>query len=271
MKMEYKFGFIGTGNMGGALARAVSEKIDPEEILLSNRTPQKAQALADELGCVAGSNSEVAKSCRFIFLGVKPQGMAELAKEIAPVLGERSDRFVLITMAAGLSADKISELFGGNIPVIRIMPNTPVAIGEGMILYTSNAAVTEAELCEFTDAIEYAGISDRTDEALIDAASVISGCGPAFMFMFVEAMEKAGISLGLSQEKARLYAAQTMLGAAGLVLSSNESPNELKIKVCSPGGTTIEGVRSFEASGLEKTVLDAVNASYKRTLELAGK
>lgn len=269
--MKYKFGFIGTGNMGGALARAVSEKIDPEEILLANRTPEKAQLLADELGCDMGSNADVAKSCRFIFLGVKPQGMAALADEIAPILGARSDRFILVTMAAGLSTAKISELFGGNIPVIRIMPNTPVAIGEGMILYTANEAVEKAELNEFAEALEYAGISDKIKEDLIDAASVISGCGPAFMFMFVDAMEKAGISLGISPEKARLYAAQTMLGAAGLVLSSNESPDELKIKVCSPGGTTIEGVRSFEASKLDKVVLDAANASYKRTLELAGK
>ncbi|MGM9663753.1 MAG: pyrroline-5-carboxylate reductase [Eubacteriales bacterium] len=269
--MQYKFGFIGTGNMGGALARAISEKTEPEEMLLSNRTAAKARALAEELGCEAGTNAEVASSCRYIFLGVKPQGMAALAEEIAPVLGAREDRFILVTMAAGLSSDTVSSLFGGNIPVIRIMPNTPVAIGEGMILYTANSLVAEAELSEFKEALEYAGICDMISEEKIDAASVISGCGPAFMFMFINAFEEAGKELGLDAEKARLYAEQTMLGAAGLALSSAEAPEELKIKVCSPGGTTIEGVRSFERNGLDKLVREAVQASYKRTLELAGK
>ena len=263
--MQYKFGFIGTGNMGGALARAVSEKTEPEEMLLSNRSAEKARALAEELGCEAGTNAEVASSCRYIFLGVKPQGMAALAEEIAPVLGAR------VTMAAGLSSETISSLFGGNIPVIRIMPNTPVAIGEGMILCTANSLVAEAELSEFKEALEHAGICDMISEEKIDAASVISGCGPAFMFMFISAFEEAGKELGLDAEKARLYAEQTMLGAAGLALSSAEAPEELKIKVCSPGGTTIEGVRSFEKNGLDKLVREAVQASYKRTLELAGK
>ena len=269
--MKYKFGFIGTGNMGGALARAIAEKTEPEEMLLANRTAEKARALAEELGCDYGTNANVAGGCRYIFLGVKPQGMAALAEDISPVLAARGDRFILVTMAAGLSAEKISALFGGDIPVIRIMPNTPVAIGEGMILCTANPLVTKAELAEFTDALEYAGICDMIPEEKIDAASVISGCGPAFMFMFISAFEEAGKALGLDGEKARLYAEQTMLGAAGLALSSKEAPEELKIKVCSPGGTTIEGVHSFEQNELSRIVLEAAQASYRRTLELAGK
>ena len=166
---------------------------------------------------------------------------------------------------------RLEELLGADKKIIRIMPNTPVAIGEGMILCTANPLVTKAELAEFTDALEYAGICDMIPEEKIDAASVISGCGPAFMFMFVSAFEEAGKALGLDGEKARLYAGQTMLGAAGLALSSKETPEELKIKVCSPGGTTIEGVHSFEQNELSRIVLEAAQASYRRTLELAGK
>ena len=113
--------------------------------------------------------------------------------------------------------------------------------------------------------------SGKVEESEIDAASVISGCGPAFMFMFIKAMAEAGVSLGLKEEKARLYAEQTMLGSAKLALSTGTDPDELKVKVCSPGGTTIEGVKSFEKNELDRIVTDAVNASYKRTLELAGK
>ena len=251
--------------MGGALARAIAEKTEPEEMLLANRTAEKARALAEELGCDYGTNANVAGGCRYIFLGVKPQGMAALAEDISPVLAARGDRFILVTMAAGLSAEKISALFGGDIPVIRIMPNTPVAIGEGMILCTANPLVTKAELAEFTDALEYAGICDMIPEEKIDAASVISGCGPAFMFMFISAFEEAGKALYLIAE----LTGSTC--AAGLALSSKEAPEELKIKVCSPGGTTIEGVHSFEQNELSRIVLEAAQASYRRTLELAGK
>lgn len=269
--MGYQFGFIGTGNMGGALATAVCKQASPKEVLLSDKTASKAEALAEKLGCTASDSLSVAGSCRYIFLGVKPQMMEMLFSEIKPVLQKRTDRFLLVTMAAGLSMDTISALCGGEVPVIRIMPNTPVAVGEGMILYTANSLVSEAELASFADALAFAGKTARVEENEIDAASVISGCGPAFMFMFIEAMEQAGKTLGIDAEKARLYAEQTMLGSAKLALFTGEDPDSLKIKVCSPGGTTIEGVKSFEKNEFDRIVSEAVAASYKRTLELAGK
>ena len=269
--MGYQFGFIGTGNMGGALATAVCKQAGPKEVLLSDKTASKAEALAEKLECTASDSLSVAGSCRYIFLGVKPQMMEALFSEIRPVLQKRTDRFLLVTMAAGLSMDTISAFCGGAVPVIRIMPNTPVAVGEGMILYTANPLVSEAEIADFAAALAFAGKADRIEESKIDAASVISGCGPAVMFMFIKAMEKAGASLGLDAEQSRLYAEQTMLGAAALALSTGETPEALRIKVCSPGGTTIEGVKSFEKNALDRIVSEAVAASYKRTLELAGK
>lgn len=269
--MKYQFGFIGTGNMGGALAAAVCKRGNPAEVLLCNRTAVKAETLAEALGCTSSDTKTVASLCHYLFLGVKPQMMTELFSEIAPVLAARKERFVLVTMAAGLSVDTIAGFCGGNVPVIRMMPNTPVAVGEGMILYTANELVTEEELALFADALAFAGKTARVEENEIDAASVIFGCGPAFMFMFLRAMEEAGKTLGIDAEKARLYAEQTMLGAAKLAIVTGEDPDSLKIKVCSPGGTTIEGVKSFEKNELDRIVFEAIAASYKRTLELAGK
>lgn len=265
------FGFIGTGNMGRALASAVAKKCDPIEICLANRTREKAELLAASLGCTVSDNVTVAATCRYLFLGVKPQMMADLMKEIAPTLKARQERFILVTMAAGLSMETISAMVGESVPVIRIMPNTPVSVGEGMILYTANSLVTEEELSAFSDSLSCAGILAHIEEADLDAASVISGCGPAFMFLFAKAMADAGAAIGLDPEKARIYAEQTMLGAAKLALETGNDLDDLKKAVCSPGGTTIEGVRHFEGNGLSELVRDAVQASYHRTLELAGK
>ncbi len=176
---QYLLSFIGTGAMGSALAKAAVQNTPPEKILLSNRTPEKAQKLALSLGCAAGSVADAAAEADYIFLGVKPQMMAGLLSEIAPVLAKRTGRFVLVTMAAGITMGRISELSGGAYPIIRIMPNTPCAAGAGMILYDANSLVTPAELERFTAAMAGAGTLDRLEERLIDAGSAVAGCGPA--------------------------------------------------------------------------------------------
>lgn len=177
----YTFGFIGVGNMGGAMARAVCCKCPPKGVLLSNRTAQKAEALARELGCAAADNEAVARSCKYIFLGVKPQMLGELLPRLAPIWKERlsrGERFALVSMAAGTSMRTLISLCGVSLPVIRIMPNTPVSVGAGMVLYTANSLTTKSELAEFTSALELAGETDEISEAEMDAASVISGCAP---------------------------------------------------------------------------------------------
>ena len=139
---EYLFGFIGVGNMGGALAKAAAKVIAPEQILASSLTMEETTAFTAQVGCHAGDNAAVASQCRYIFLGVKPQYMAGMLAEIAPVLAARTDRFVLITMAAGLTMAQIRGMAGGDYPIIRIMPNTPAAIGSGMILYAASDEIT---------------------------------------------------------------------------------------------------------------------------------
>lgn len=266
---NYKAGFIGAGNMGGALAIAACKSGDASRIVLADNNKQKAQALAENCNCVAADNATVAAQSTFIFLGVKPQVLPALLEEIAPILAARTDHFVLVTMAAGISIEAIANGVNGDYPVIRIMPNTPVAIGEGMILYAVNDEVTPEEEQAFLSLMSAAGCFDKLDEKLIDAGSAVSGCGPAFAYLFMEALADGGVECGLPRDKALRYAAQTVLGAAEMVLCTGKHPGELKDAVCSPGGTTIAGVHALEDGAFRSTAMDAVFAAYHRTKELS--
>ena len=262
---EVKFGFIGTGNMGAALARALRKTVPGHEVLLSNRTAVKAQTLAAELNCRAADNKTVAGQAKYIFLGVKPQMMKEMLDGIKETLSARTDRFVLVTMAAGLKIDSINEMLGAKYPVIRIMPNTPVAIGEGVVLYSASEDVFMDEITDFSNCMRNVGILDRLDENLIDAACAVSGCGPAFVYMFAQALADGAVECGLPRAKAARYAAQTLIGSARLILESEKHPEQLKDEVCSPGGTTIAGVHALEKDGFRGAVMDAVKSAFDKT------
>ncbi len=266
---NYKAGFIGAGNMGGALAVAACKNGEAHRIVLADNNLQKAQTLAESCNCIAADNATVAGESTFVFLGVKPQVLPALLDEIAPVLAARNDRFVLVTMAAGMSMEAVANGAGGDYPVIRIMPNTPVVLGEGMILYAVNEYVTPEEEQAFLSLMSAAGSFDKLDEKLIDAGSAVSGCGPAFAYLFIEALADGGVECGLPRDKALRYAAQTVLGAAEMVLCTGKHPGELKDAVCSPGGTTIAGVHALEDGAFRSTAMDAVFAAYHRTKELA--
>ncbi len=263
-----KFGFIGVGNMGSALARSVVKSVGGTAVLLSDKNQRAAEILAQELGCSYGELSTVALNSKFIFLGVKPQILPEVVKILKPYLDTRSDRFVLVSMAAGVEIATLQRLFVRDYPIIRIMPNTPVSVGKGMILYAPSKEVFLDEVGEFCDALKNAGAIDKLPEDLIDAASAVSGCGPAFVYMFAESMADAGVEAGLPRDKALLYAAQTLSGAAELMLKTKKHPAILKDEVCSPGGSTIAGVHSLESDGFKGDVMNAVKASFKRTKEL---
>lgn len=262
------FGFIGTGNMGGALAHAARKRLPGDRIFLSNRTAEKAERLAEKLACQASDNASIAENADFIFLGVKPQMMADLLSDLAPILKSRKSRFILVTMAAGLTMARIQELAGGQYPVIRIMPNTPASIGEGMILYACGEDVTSAEKAAFLEAMAGAGRLSPLPERLIDAGSAVSGCGPAFVDLFIEALADGSVACGLPRAAALEYAAQMVAGSARLVLESGSHPGALKDAVCSPGGTTIQGVRTLEEAGFRGAVMDAVIAAYEKNQDL---
>ena len=260
--------FIGTGNMGSALARAASKSVSGEHILLSNRTPAKAEALAAALNARAVNNLTIAAEADFIFLGVKPQMMAGLMEEIRPVLTERKDGFVLVSMAAGLTMEKIRAMSGTDCPVIRILPNTPCAIGEGIILYTCDAAVTEAQKEAFLAAMGAAGRLAPIEEHLINAGSTISGSAPAFTAMFIEAMADGAVACGLPRAAAMEFAAQMLVGTAKLYLENGNHPGAMKDAVCSPAGSTIQGVRALEQGGFRTAVMEAIIATYEKNLAL---
>lgn len=264
-----KYGFIGCGNMGGAIAKAVCQSRGAENVLLSNRTPAKAQSLAQALGCAFGSNEDAAQ-CDFIFLGVKPQMMREMLFALQKKFAERKGSFVLVTMAAGLSIEQIRLMAGGQYPIIRMMPNTPVSIGQGMIQYASEGVSTELE-AEFCEAMKAAGRLDKLPENLIDAATAVSGCGPAWAYMFAEALADGGVAVGLPRKKAIEYAAQMLLGSAQMLLETQKHPGELKDAVCSPGGSTIQGVQTLEEHGFRGAVMEAVISAFERNQSLGKK
>lgn len=262
------FGFIGAGNMGGALARATAKAVAPKNIFLSDQMAEKAAALADDLGCNTCTAQQVAENCTYIFLGVKPQVMGAMLAEIAPVLAARKDNFVLVSMAAGICIADIRRMAGGDYPVIRIMPNIPVSAGEGMILFDTTDNVSNQAEEDFRQGLRFAGILDKLPEKLIDAGSALSGCGPAFVSLFVEALADGAVACGLPRAQAMTYAAQTLKGTAAMLLETQMHPGQLKDAVCSPGGSTIAGVNALEQGAFRASAMDAVICAYHKTLEL---
>ena len=260
-----KYGFLGCGNMGGAIAKALSKRTT--DILLTSKSVVSASQLAAELNCsYTESNERIAKECNIIFLAVKPQMMKTVLSPLASILQERKP--LLVSMAAGLSMAQLSEMAGGDLPVIRIMPNTPVAIGKGMTTYCSNDLVSKATLDSILTDLSFAGRFDAIDEKLMDAASAAAGCSPAYAYMFIEAMADGAVTCGLPRAKATEYAAAALAGAAEMVLQTGKHPGALKDAVCSPGGSTIAGVKALEENGFRGAVMDAIVAAYKRGQEL---
>lgn len=258
-------GFIGVGNMGGALATAVCGVVDPQHVYVSD-VPEKAAQFAAKTGCRMADNAHIATACDCVFLGVKPQGLPALLEELRPAIAANR-QMLLVSMAAGVPLCKI-ETLAGEVPVIRIMPNLPVKAGEGLILYAANRMVSDAQKAAFCSLLTAAGQLDELAEELMDAASAISGCGPAFVSMFADALASGGAACGLPREKALQYALQTLIGTARLLQVDDWTPAELTRAVCSPKGSTIEGVEALRAADFEKIAASAVKASYIRTKEL---
>lgn len=254
--------------MGGALARAVCRRIPSDQVFLSNRTPEKAKQLADALDCRVTDNDAIAECADFIFLGVKPQYMEGMLADIAPLLEKRESRFILVSMAAGLTISRIQELAGKAYPTIRIMPNTPSAIGEGVVFYDCSEGVKKTDEKAFLDGLAGAGRLIPLADHLMDAGSAVAGCGPAFADMFIEALADGGVACGLPRAMALEAAAQMLVGAGKLMLETGKHPGQLKDEVCSPGGATIQGIRTLEEAGLRGAVMDAVIAAYDKSREM---
>lgn len=262
-----KIGFIGLGNMGASLTKSVLQARPSDEILLANRSQVKVDAFIANFGGQTSNNEEIFEEADVIFLGVKPAQFSELLSQYQTIL-EKEKVFFLISMAAGLTLEKLASLIPSQHRIIRMMPNTPASIGQGVISYalSPNCRAEDSEI--FCQLLAKAGLLVELGESLINAATGLAGCGPAFVYLFIEALADAGVQTGLPRETALKMAAQTVVGAGQLVLESQQHPGVLKDQVCSPGGSTIAGVASLEAHAFRGTVMEAVHQAYKRTQEL---
>ncbi len=263
-----KLGFIGIGNMGSVMALCAGRSMPGATIYVSSRTGETARAFAEENGFVFSDNRQIAEECAMIFLGVKPYGIKPLLEELSPILENRTDSYILISMAAGISTEQLESYVGIPCPVIRIMPNTPSLVGKGCIPYALGQFATEEDAADLEAVLQSADLVFPLADGLIDGATAVSGCGPAFAYIFMEALADAGVACGLPRDVSLAIAAQTLSGAAEMVLQTGEHPAVLKDKVCSPGGSTIAGVCALEEHGLRNAAQKAVLASFRKNKEL---
>lgn len=260
-----KIGFIGVGNMGGTLAVSAAKTVNGKDIMLYDTDFEKSDKLAEKIGAVCESLEKTC-SADFLFLGVKPNVLPVVLNNIKNMVSENT---TVVSMAAGVSIDTIGSVLKTS-PIIRIMPNTPAAYGEGMMLVSTNNA-DEQTVEKLKNIMSASGKVEKIPEKLIDAASAVSGCGPAFAYMFISSLADGGVECGLPYNMALELAAQTVLGAAKTVLESGNHPEALKNAVCSPGGTTVKGVHALENGAFRADTMNAVTSAFERTIELGKK
>ncbi len=257
------YGFLGCGSMGGAIASRLSQST--KEITVSDRSG-KAKTLAAELGIHYADNIGVATNCDTIFLAVKPQMLRDVLTPLRPMLALR--RPMLVSMCAGMELAAVQELAGCALPIVRIMPNTPTSVGMGVIPYCRNELVSDRMLAEWLVDMQPCGTLDPLEERLMDAASALSGSGPAYFYMMLDALADGAAACGMPKARALDYAARTMAGAAQMYLETKRHPAALKDAVCSPGGSTLVGVQALESAGFRSAVMDCVTAAYRKNREL---
>ena len=266
---KYLAGFIGAGNMGGIIATAVGKRVGLDAVAVCCSSEKSSEDAACRIGCRYSNLEEICAS-RYIFLGIKPQMADSVLPKVAQILKNRTDDYVVVSMLAGVTLERLSELCATD-RIIRIMPNTPCSVGEGVTLVCACNTLSQDEVSAFCDLISLTGKTDVISEKFFDAATALSGCGPAYVYMFLEALADGAVKCGLPRELAREYAACTVLGASKLALLSDLHTSQLKDAVCSPGGSTIEGVLSLEKQGFRSAVMDAVGAAFERSKQLGKK
>lgn len=263
-----KIGFSGLGNMAKAMIGGMLEKgiVDPYDIVGTAKTAETREAMRAAYGIVIrNTNSEVAREADILILAVKPQFMEEVIGEIRDEITERT---LIISIAAGKTIQWIEDMFGDRVKLVRCMPNTPAMVGAGCTGVCVNDLVLPEEAERCLKLMECFGMAQLVPERLMDAVGAVSGSSPAFVFMFIEAMADAAVAAGMPRAQAYKFAAQAVYGSAKLVLESGRHPGELKDMVCSPGGTTIQGVRVLEEHGMRGAVMDALEAVVERTKQL---
>jgi len=271
--MNKMLGCIGSGNMGFALMKGLSTVVGSGNIGYCDLDAKKAEAAAALMGAkVYASNTQVVEQSDYVFLAVKPQILKGVLEEIAPVVKERlssspSRPLTLVSMAAGWRITKIQSCVGVNVPVVRIMPNTPSLISRGLVVFSASKELDAERIGEVEKILSGAGLVDHLDEQYMDSVTGLSGSGPAFIYIFIDALADGGVRAGLPRNKALIYAAQTVMGSAAMFLETGKHLGELKDMVTSPGGTAIAGITALENGGFRAAVINAVEAAWRRSAE----
>lgn len=267
--MKKTIGFIGSGNMGGAIIGGLvgSALVAPSQVIVSSQDNESLQALKEQHAIrIAADNRQVAAEADILFLAVKPNVYNIVIDEVKAVIKEN---VVIVTIAAGKSLSDIEERFGRKVKVVRAMPNTPALVGEGMTGICANEVVNVAELTDVKNIFDCFGRSEMVSEYMMDAVTGVSGSSPALVFMFIESLADGAVRGGMPRQQAYKFAAQAVLGSAKMVLETGKHPGELKDMVCSPGGTTIEAVAELEKNGFRSAVISAVQTTIDKSIAMS--
>jgi pyrroline-5-carboxylate reductase len=267
--MNKTIGFIGCGNMGKAMIGGIlnARLITPEKMIVGDVHEKNLGETALKYGIkTTTDNNEVAKAADILVLSVKPNLYPEVIKQIKDQVKED---VIIVTIAAGKTIKGTEEMFGKKLKVVRVMPNTPALVGEGMAAICPSEMVTKEELVQIESIFESFGKAEIVNEKLMNVVTSVSGSSPAFVYIFIEAMADAAVLDGMPRNQAYKFAAQAVLGSAKMVLETGKHPGALKYMVCSPGGTTIEGVAALEEKGFRDAVISAIRKTTQKSIELS--
>lgn len=266
--MSIKLGFIGVGNMGSAMIRSIAKShvLPPDNIFIFDVDKEKAGILKKDTGVnVLDSGEEVVEESDVVILAVKPNVVKKVLQRCRDRFG---DKKILVSIAVGIPIKLYKDIIGNDKKVIRVMPNTPALVGEGMTLISYDNNVGKDELDIVRPLFETLGKVEVLDEKLMSEVTAVTGSSPAYVFMFIEAMADAAVLSGIPRSIAYRLAAQAVLGSAKMVLETGKHPGELKDQVCSPAGTTIEAVSALEKNGFRYAVIEAMNECTRRAREI---
>lgn len=264
-----KLGFIGAGNMGSAIIKGILSKdfIQPHELYISRKRPELSAEFAARGVHVLSSNSDLVRAVDCVVLAVKPVYLPEVLEQVYDYLSQK----LVISIVAGWTYEMLKNALPESTRFVRVMPNTPLAVGEGMSLISSKHTCTDIEFEFAKKVFEAAGKVAIVEDHVFTPAMGISGCGPAFVYEFIEALADGAVRYGVPRALAYELASQTLIGASRMVIETGDHPGKLKDAVCSPGGTTIEGVYALEKGGMRAAVMDAVGATVEKTQKLSNK
>ncbi|MQN00985.1 MAG: pyrroline-5-carboxylate reductase [Lachnospiraceae bacterium] len=266
--MRKKIGFIGAGNMGTAIMKGILKNglASKDQVIASCHTEETKNRIASELGIEMTLDNCEAANADIVFFAVKPNVLPDVAAEVKHVLTEDQ---LIISIAAGFDLKKLHFILGGDLHIIRSMPNTPAMVGEAMSALCSDEKSTDDDRKTAIDLFNSFGKAEFVPESLMDAVTGVSGSSPAFIYMVIEAMADAAVAEGMPRKQAYIFAAQSVLGSAKMVLDTGRHPGELKDAVTSPSGTTIEGVAALERDGLRAAMIDAVRTAAQKSRDLS--